>query len=51
MLVNARAKPARFTVKGAPVAGSRDLLSGETIPGRTISLPAYGALVLVRGKH
>lgn len=46
VLVNARAKPAKVTVTGAPVSGARDLLSNSTQSGDTVSLPGYGAVVL-----
>jgi glycosidase len=46
ILVNVRNRPARFTVKDVKVAGRIDLLTGETQEGRSVSLPAYGALVL-----
>jgi len=46
VLVNARSRSARFTVTGFNVAGAKDLLTDRIIQARTISLPAYGALVL-----
>ena len=46
VLVNARPKPARFSVTGVKVDGSRDLLSNNVQSGDTISLPAHGAVVL-----
>ena len=49
VLVNARSRDARFTVTGFEVNGARDLLSGHPVRGDTVSLPAYGALVLERG--
>jgi glycosidase len=48
VLVNTRNRPARFTVTGPAVDGRRDLLSGRTQSGATVSLPAYGAVVLAR---
>jgi glycosidase len=48
VLVNARSHDARFTVTGFHVNGARDLLSGHPVRGDTVSLPAYGALVLER---
>ena len=48
VLVNARNNDARFAVTGFAVAGARDLLSGRVVRGDTVSLPAYGALVLER---
>ena len=35
-----------FTVTGDNVGGLRDLLSGRTQSGNSVSLPAYGALIL-----
>jgi glycosidase len=46
VLVNARAKPASVGVTGIRVDGYRDLLSSHIQHGETISLPAYGAVVL-----
>jgi hypothetical protein len=48
VLVNARSRAARFTVTGFDVNGARDLLTGTVVRGDTITLPAYGALVLKR---
>jgi len=50
VVVNARNADARITVTGFEVKGARDLLSGHAQHGDTISLPAYGALVLERGR-
>jgi len=46
VLVNARPRPVRFSVTGFQVKDSRDLLSNNVLRGDTISLPAYGAVVL-----
>jgi glycosidase len=48
VLVNPRARAVRFSVAGADVAATKDLLSGWMQLGDTVSLPAYGALVLGR---
>ena len=46
VLVNARPEPARFTVTGATVAGTRDLLAGAAQQGDTVALGGHGAVVL-----
>jgi glycosidase len=46
VLVNARNTVSSFTVTGFNVNGARDLLSNRSQRGRTVTLPAYGALVL-----
>ncbi|MEA2724848.1 MAG: hypothetical protein QOH59_2619 [Gemmatimonadales bacterium] len=46
VLVNARPKAVHVAVTGSRVDGSRDLLSNALQRGDTISLPAYGAVVL-----
>jgi glycosidase len=46
VLVNARPKAVRVAVTDSRVDGSRDLLSNALQRGDTISLPAYGAVVL-----
>jgi glycosidase len=48
VLVNARNRPARFTVTGVDVGGARDLLTDRVQQGSTVGLPAYGVLVLER---
>jgi len=48
VLVNARASGVKLGVTGFEVAGTRDLLSNRPQQGNTISLPAYGAVVLQR---
>ncbi len=48
VLVNARPRPARFTVEGAAVDGLRDLLNNGAQSGATVTLPGYGAVVLER---
>ena len=48
VLVNARQREARFTVSGFDVGGTRDLLTDRTQQGATVTLPAYGAMVLER---
>lgn len=50
VLANARPRSLRVTVSGVDVAGARDLLSDATQPGKTIALPAHGAVVL-KGTH
>lgn len=51
VLVNARPRTVPFTVHGFTVVGARDLLSGQTQRGDTVSLPPYGAVVLERAPH
>jgi len=48
VLVNARARNVRFTVGGVDVGGMRDLLTDHVQQGATMTLPAYGAVVLSR---
>ena len=48
VLVNARPRPVGLTVAGFAVNGARDLLSNRAQRGGTITLPPYGAVVLVR---
>jgi len=48
VLVNARDQEVRFTVTGFAVAGARDLLTRRRVRGDTLTLPAYGELVLER---
>jgi glycosidase len=48
VLVNARPRDARFSVTGFAVDGTHDLLSGRRQQGDTVSLAAYGAVVLER---
>ncbi len=48
VVVNARAGAVRLTVTGFDVKGSRDLLTGRVERSDTLSLPAYGAVVLQR---
>jgi Alpha amylase, catalytic domain len=48
VLVNARNAAVRVTVTGFDVSGAKDLLTDQTQRGDTISLPAYGAMVLQR---
>lgn len=48
VLVNARPREVRVTVSGFDVGGARDLLTERTQQGATVTLPAYGALVLER---
>jgi glycosidase len=48
VLVNARPRGVKVAVTGYQVAGARDLLSNNVLSHDTISLPAYGALVLKR---
>jgi glycosidase len=48
VLVNPRARPIRFTVSGYAVDGATDVLSKYLQRGDTVSLPAYGAVVLER---
>jgi hypothetical protein len=49
VLVNARNTAASFTVTGFDVARARDLLSNRSQRGATVTLPAYGAVVLAGG--
>jgi glycosidase len=46
VLVNPRPRELRFAVAGASVDGARNLLSDRTQRGDTVTLPAYGAMVL-----
>jgi 1,4-alpha-glucan branching enzyme len=46
VLVNARNRPASFTVSGYTASGAEDLLSGMKQAGDSVRLPAYGAVVL-----
>ena len=48
VLVNARNREVRVTVAGFDVGGTRDLLTDRTQQGDTVTLPAYGAIVLER---
>lgn len=48
VLVNARSHDARVAVTGFSVNGAHDLLSSAVQRGDTLSLPAYGAVVLER---
>jgi glycosidase len=48
VLVNPRPQGVRLTLKQVEVAGARDLLSNRAQPGDAITLPAYGALVLLK---
>ncbi len=48
VLVNARDHEVRFTVTGFDVDGARELLSGRALGGGTVTLSAYGAVVLER---
>jgi len=48
VLVNARPREIRVGVTGFEVAGARDLLSTRVLRGDTVTLPPYGAVVLVR---
>ena len=48
VVVNVRGHAVRARVKGFDVKGARDLLTDRTQDGDTLSLPAYGALVLER---
>jgi alpha-amylase len=46
VLVNARPRGVKVGVTGLKVAGARDLLSNNPQRGDTVSLPAFGAVVL-----
>ena len=46
VLVNARSHEVQFTVTGVDVDGALDLLSDRPQQGDTVTLPAYGAVVL-----
>jgi hypothetical protein len=50
VLVNARPRGVRVAVMDAEVDGARDLLSGRAQRGDTVSLPAYGTVVLKERK-
>jgi glycosidase len=50
VLVNTRPQEVRFTVTGRRVSGAVDLLSHAVQQGETITLPAYGAVVLERAR-
>lgn len=49
VLVNARPHGVRVAVTGFSADRARDLLSNRTQAGDTVTLPAYGAVVLQRG--
>ena len=46
VLVNARSHPVRAAVPGCHLDRARDLLADTTLRGDTLSLPAYGAVVV-----
>ncbi len=46
VLVNPRPRQVRVSLTGVEVNGARDLLFDRTLRGRTVTLPAYGAMVL-----
>ena len=46
VLVNVRNNPVQFTVTSEHLAGMHDVLTGRTLSGNDVSLPAFGALVL-----
>ncbi|MEP6495694.1 MAG: alpha-amylase family glycosyl hydrolase [bacterium] len=48
VLVNARPHPVTFTTTGGGVDGLTDRLSGRVQKGGTVTLPAFGAVVLER---
>jgi glycosidase len=48
VLVNPRPREVRFTVTGFQVNGASDLLTDRTLKGTAVTLPGYGALVLMR---
>jgi hypothetical protein len=48
VLVNARSRAVSTTVRGFDVKGARDLLTDRVQRSDTVSLPAYGAVVLER---
>ena len=48
VLVNARSRAVSTTVRGFDVKGARDLLTDRVQRSDTLSLPAYGAVVLER---
>ena len=48
VLVNARPREVRFAVTGFELDRARDLLSDRTLRGDSVTLPAYGAVVLAR---
>jgi hypothetical protein len=48
VVVNPRDSASRVAVTGFPVNGARDLLTGRTLRSDTLTLPAYGAMVLER---
>ncbi len=48
VLVNARPRAVRFAVTGFDVDRARELLSDRTLRGDSVTLPAYGAVVLAR---
>jgi glycosidase len=47
VLVNARPRAVEFTVTGDTLTGMRDALSDRVMAGNQVSLPVYGAVVLV----
>lgn len=48
VLVNTRPRPVQLRVSGFDADGARDLLSGLSHQGKTLTLPAYGSAVLER---
>ena len=48
VLVNARPREVRIAVTGFAVDGARDLLTDHMVSGDTLTLPAYGVMVLAR---
>ena len=48
VFVNPRSREIRVAVTDYDVTGARDLLTGRTLRGDTLTLPAYGAMVLAR---
>jgi hypothetical protein len=48
VLVNARSRAVSTAVRGFEVKGARDLLTDRVQRSDTVSLPAYGAVVLER---
>jgi glycosidase len=48
VLVNARPREVRVVVTGFALDGARDLLTDRTLHGDSLTLPAYGAMVLAR---
>jgi hypothetical protein len=50
VLVNARPRVVTFTTPGASTDGLTDRLTGKVMHGASVTLPAFGAVVLERAR-